>query len=468
MPLPPHDPTPADIDPGAVRAFRTYAMLVAWITLVIGLLTLLGWLLDSVVLAGLFVGLPPMHGITACAFLVVAVTLLAIRHDRRWSVPLCLFGALALGGLAVANLAEHFGLVDLGFARWVLASHHGPLSARMPLMSGFVFVLFSLRTLAFCRPGQAWIGDALAVLLLGASMVALATLGVTVAKGEPSTLIPATPIAAVLLFTNSLAWIAIRPETPLGRISVARGIGGSFARRLLLPALLLPMVYAWLLQWTRAYLGIDDVALIALSAVVTGGSVASLVWYVAASSERAEQQQAQVRRLTDVARTDALTGLPNRRSFDETLARLVQRRRENDRNFCLLMLDLDHFKRYNDSFGHPAGDVVLRRVGALLRHGLRPDDLAARYGGEEFVVLLADSAEPVALQTAERIRHAFLAEDWPHRPVTVSIGVAQVRAEDDAQSLVARADAALYAAKQQGRNRVVSADQQPATAQSAS
>lgn len=459
MPLPSHAYTAStDHDPDAVRIFRGYALLVAWITLLVSLLTLFGWLSGSAALAGLLLGLPPMHGVTACAFVVVAATLLAIGQDRRWNIHFCRFAALILGALAAANLAEHLGLVDLGFAHWVLTPRDAPLPARMPVMSSLVFILFSLRTLAFGLPGRAWLGDALSVLLLGASMVALATLGISVAKGEPVGSSLVTPVAAVLLFANSLAWIAIRPQSPLGRISVARGIGGSFARRLLLPALLLPMVYAWLLQWARSYSGLDDAWLIALSAVVTGGSVASLVWYVAASSERAQQQRAHVRRLTDVARTDVLTGLHNRRSFDETLAQLLQRRRESDRNFCVLMLDLDHFKSYNDSFGHPAGDEALRRVGALLPRGLRPDDLAARYGGEEFVVLLADCIESAALQTAERIRRMFVAENWPHRPITVSIGLTQARAEDDAQTLVARADGALYAAKQQGRDRVVSAD----------
>ncbi|MCB1568277.1 MAG: GGDEF domain-containing protein [Xanthomonadales bacterium] len=452
------DDSPANqLDPDVIRMYRRVALSIAWVTLVISLFNLLGWLIDSSLVAGIFLGLPPMRAITTSAFLIVALALLGAARTTPRRLPLGLYAGLALIGLGLASLAEHHGWFDFGFSRWTLSTANGPIEASMPWITSLVFMLFGMRILAFCRIPSLVLGDLLAILLLSTSMIALATLGANVGTANGRDLIHATPVAAFLLFANSVAWIAIKPDTPLGRVSVAQGAGGIMARRLLLPALLLPLFYAWMIQLARTHLGIDEDLLIALNAFVIGGSVALLVWYVATLLDRSELQQAQMQQLVSAAHTDPLTGLANRRSFDEVLTRLLQRRGEQDRNFCLLMLDLDKFKSYNDSFGHSAGDEVLRQVGRLLLRGLRPDDLAVRYGGEEFAVLLVDCTEATAMQTAERIRASFLASVWPHRAVTVSIGLTVVQSTDTAASLVERADAALYAAKQQGRNRVVPA-----------
>ena len=120
----------------------------------------------------------------------------------------------------------------------------------------------------------------------------------------------------------------------------------------------------------------------------------------------------------------------------------------------MIMLDIDHFKEYNDAFGHPAGDQVLQQVGATLRSNLRSHDVVARYGGEEFVVLLPATAEDAALDVAERLRAAIAGREWPHRSVTASFGVATSGAEaPDAATLVDHADRALYHSKEAGRDR---------------
>ena len=121
----------------------------------------------------------------------------------------------------------------------------------------------------------------------------------------------------------------------------------------------------------------------------------------------------------------------------------------------LIMLDLDHFKQYNDSFGHPAGDEVLHWVGSILRAAVRGHDVVARYGGEEFVVLLPATDAAEALEVAERLRSAIACRPWPHRKVTASLGVATAGpATTDAAALVDQADHALYQSKQAGRNQV--------------
>ena len=170
-------------------------------------------------------------------------------------------------------------------------------------------------------------------------------------------------------------------------------------------------------------------------------------------------------RLERLSRFDVLTDLPNRRHFDEFLHQTWSRCAGNRETVALLMIDVDHFKAYNDRHGHPAGDACLQAVvGALKSRVRRPGDLLARYGGEEFVAVLPGASQSEAAAVAEQLRHKVDELAHPHgassiRPhVTVSIGVASVLASDpDAspESLIADADAALYEAKAHGRNSVV-------------
>jgi diguanylate cyclase (GGDEF)-like protein len=158
--------------------------------------------------------------------------------------------------------------------------------------------------------------------------------------------------------------------------------------------------------------------------------------------------------LRDMAVTDTLTGVWNRRhGTDLATADLSARR--TGAALTLLMLDIDNFKTINDNFGHQSGDHVLIETASRLRRSLRGSDMVARWGGEEFVVLLRDCALPEALQIAEDIR-ASIAEVafGPMGRITVSIGAAEARDNEDLQSWLSRADQALYRAKHSGRNTV--------------
>jgi diguanylate cyclase (GGDEF)-like protein len=154
--------------------------------------------------------------------------------------------------------------------------------------------------------------------------------------------------------------------------------------------------------------------------------------------------------------TDELTGLHNRRFFESELRREVDRSRRFGRDVALVMVDVDHFKAYNDRFGHRAGDDALRRIARhLLDAVLRRVDAVSRYGGEEFVVLLAETDVEGARCVAERIRRSVEASTDFLSPITISAGVTALRGEaSDPEELVLRADRALYGAKDQGRNRV--------------
>jgi diguanylate cyclase (GGDEF)-like protein len=158
---------------------------------------------------------------------------------------------------------------------------------------------------------------------------------------------------------------------------------------------------------------------------------------------------------------DALTGLYNRRWLDDVLPRLVQRARTDRQPLAAVMVDVDHFKKFNDTHGHAAGDYVLFAVGQQLRRSFRPTDLVARYGGEEFTVVLPETTGEQAVLAADRVRRALadeplLLEDGPRVRVTASMGVAQLSLGQDADAMLRAADRALYQAKEAGRNRVCS------------
>lgn len=163
-------------------------------------------------------------------------------------------------------------------------------------------------------------------------------------------------------------------------------------------------------------------------------------------------------RLHEDSLTDKLTGVGNRAAFDRRLSEEVYRSTRYRSALSLLLVDVDRFKDFNDTFGHQAGDVALQTVAKTL-HCTRPSDFLARYGGEEFAVLLATTAREGACILAERMRKAVAAASIPQRVVTVSIGASTLLPDSlDSARLVAAADKALYAAKQGGRNRVVHAD----------
>jgi diguanylate cyclase len=160
--------------------------------------------------------------------------------------------------------------------------------------------------------------------------------------------------------------------------------------------------------------------------------------------------------------TDPLTGLGNRKYFDRMIEMAVQSALAVGEPLSLLMFDIDHFKSFNDSYGHLTGDQVLRLVGLSLKQTIKGQDITARYGGEEFAVVLPNTALRQALTVADHIRRAVMAKELKKKStgeilgrVTISVGVSMLKPGDDTDSLIERADACLYAAKRNGRNRVV-------------
>jgi len=176
------------------------------------------------------------------------------------------------------------------------------------------------------------------------------------------------------------------------------------------------------------------------------------------AEEKLQEQTRLIESRTIQARTDPLTGLANRRAFDEEIDRRLAEYNRQGNVFSVVMIDIDHFKQFNDTHGHQAGDEVLRGLADVLRETAREMDEVARYGGEEFAMILPRTRIEEACTAAERVRAAIDATRFNYADkallVTASLGVAELRSGEDVETLIRRADSALYVTKDSGRNRV--------------
>ncbi|CCG40632.1 GGDEF domain-containing protein [Magnetospirillum molischianum] len=184
---------------------------------------------------------------------------------------------------------------------------------------------------------------------------------------------------------------------------------------------------------------------------------------LAASGREIRQLRDALDSLQREASTDALTQLANRKTFDTVLAQAVREAEYTGRPLCLLMVDVDHFKTFNDTYGHPLGDQILKLIGRILVETVQPKDTAARYGGEEFSVILPGTNLDSAITVADDLRLRVAGRRVTNRrtgetlgQVTLSVGVAQFIVGESITSLIHRADEALYLAKREGRNQVLS------------
>jgi diguanylate cyclase len=190
------------------------------------------------------------------------------------------------------------------------------------------------------------------------------------------------------------------------------------------------------------------------------------------SSQQVTELKVQLDDVRKETRIDPLTGIANRKAFDLELQSAIEDAAETGAGLSLLMCDIDHFKSFNDSWGHQTGDQVLRLVAHCLSENVKGRDTAARYGGEEFTVILRQTGLDGALHLADQIRATVEGKKLVKKStgdilgrITISIGVAQLSGRDHAETLVQRADTCLYRAKHAGRNRVVGEDELPAPAE---
>lgn len=297
-------------------------------------------------------------------------------------------------------------------------------------------------------------------------------------SGEPLLLaLAGVLLAATLAASFVLPWdrlpqgtAALVPLAFLGEtFLLLEGSGAAFFT--VAPLLLLPLLWLALYGTRPQLLAAGAVALPAtlLHDLHHGAGAETLAFQLlfltvaaglcAGVEERTRRGSARVSRFARMANTDPLTGVPNRRAWDYELELALAHADRTGTPLCVLLIDFDHFKRFNDSRGHQAGDDLLRETTALWKGTLRGGDLLVRYGGEEFAVLLPDCGLEVATGVGERLRTAVPLGQ------TCSVGIACWDGEETAEELVSRADAALYAAKEAGRDAMrVSAPGQAATA----
>jgi diguanylate cyclase (GGDEF)-like protein len=291
--------------------------------------------------------------------------------------------------------------------------------------------------------------------------------------GDPSFAVAPAVVAAAI----AVALLAVGPRLPIWALGLLGPLG------VLLIGLALAatpgagdgaVLYVWPVLWTTFFFGRRGAAVIIVCVGVAHAvtllllpeassyagrwidvmvSVCVLAFVVLALIERNSRL---LDRLSQEGRTDALTGLLNRRGFDERAALELARARRDGSPVAIALLDLDHFKRINDEWGHDTGDRVLVATAELLADVSREIDVVARFGGEEFVVLLPGTDEPEAMAFAERVRTQLAAGALEQLPgVRLSAGVAAALAPAQVNELVQAADAALYSAKRAGRDRTV-------------
>ncbi len=200
---------------------------------------------------------------------------------------------------------------------------------------------------------------------------------------------------------------------------------------------------------------------------MTGRDITDIIESNQKISKLASDLEEANNKLLEQASTDPLTKLKNRRSFNEEINHLIRLGQHQEKSISLMMIDVDHFKDYNDKFGHPAGDRILIRLAEVFTETLRSCDLVARFGGEEFVVALSDTNEEKAVEVAERLMANVKKKSWENSPITISVGITTLNFNgpvpiyhtDLSTGIIEDADRALYRSKANGRNQATHSSQ---------
>jgi diguanylate cyclase (GGDEF)-like protein len=402
---------------------------------------------------------PATHPLTALAMMLLGIGLVLWRPGRfsRPSQTLA-SGALLIGLARLVDLALGTDLLGplTPFAGNLEAERlagrpvtMGANSAAMTAILGLALALDSRRSFRIAQL-CAFIG-------LGVPLVAVTgyAYGLEHFYGQMAL---STVVAAL---ATGFGILVASAQRGVLRAVLSPWVGGRIARTQILLGYVVPFLIGYALIAIAAH---NPKELFGLFVVLVSAFISGLIAFSAVVQEDVDRnRRGAERRLAIAATQDPLTGLPNRRLLLQAADRELDRARRQHQPLAVLMVDIDHFKRLNDIHGHLAGDVVLRHVAALMRDGLRRQDLLARYGGEEFVALLPDTPLAGAAQLAEKLRQRVAGGDWNglaliRGPVTISVGCAGYHPGDSFQQLLNEADAALYQAKTGGRNRVALAE----------
>lgn len=439
-------------DSDSRRVLRVLLVSIGTLAAVLGCLVFIGgWVLGIGALKSVLPGLATMKGNTALCIVALGAGLGLCAGGGR----LCAPGRAAAGFallVGLVTLAEYVfdwnaGIDQLLFTDTSNPSHPG----RPALATAAGIVLYGTALLCVRRPGLAGLKSVAGV---AGTLISWAAVNGYVFGGLQSVpLFSSVALhTAIISLLMGLAVLAAEPTFWPIRVAFEESAGGVVCRWLLPAAIVAPPALGWLLDRAAMFSVYPAGFRWALySAVASLGSV----WLVMMLASRINAMDAERTAATELSRHDALTGLANRRAFDAFLLESFNLARRHRHALSLILLDVDRFKSYNDDYGHPAGDELLRILGALLLSVGRETDLAARIGGEEFALVLPETDLEGAEALAERVRAAVERSASFRRRVTVSLGIAAIAGDTAGPAtLVHDCDAALYQAKGAGRNRV--------------
>jgi diguanylate cyclase (GGDEF)-like protein len=469
---------------------RRIAGLLALLTAALGVAGLAGWIFDSPLLRTVISGYASMKANTALGLTLAGLALFhycALGRPGFGHLFFRRYSVVIVAALGASALVEYVAGVDLGIDQLLFADPFTPVEmepGRMSRAGAVGFLLYAFATLFTPRKPQwsFWTGFALTA--TGFWIALFVCIGFMF---DAQSIYSSRWFGSVALHT-ALGFLALFtalmlavPDRGWARIVMTDKFGGVVARRLLPIIAVVPLSVMWFAHLGEEfglypdrvgeYIAAVGVLIVLTTVVLVMCGRLNVIdahrRVVAEGRQRAIAAAARMRRIADM---DALTELWNRRYFLEEAAAQIKTAQAEGTPLALLMIDIDHFKRINDTHGHLGGDKALRLLGATLKDFTRRDDCAARLGGEEFAVLLPGAAAAVAQNIGERIceqlaRLIVLDGEGRRFSFTVSIGIALL-AEGDGkpEDLLARADAALYEAKRAGRNRVELAPEAQRTA----
>lgn len=423
------------------------------------LIVLIGYLCNIEALYRPIAGGPATHPLTALSILFLGLGVNANCQNQRRSWLQRLLTMLALLSI-VARLGEATSGTDL--TSWITPFHSlvmldiqagknnsmGVNSAIMLLLIALALGLYSVKA-----PKYSQFAASIAVAVPMVSFTGY-TYGIEHFYGQMSLLTATTGFclaAATLMLTADHAAL---------RSILSPYIGGKIARLQMIAGIIIPIALGYMLVKSFVSDSVQHQSLFGLFVVIICWFVIMMVSMSSIFSEKVDfERRLNEAKLATAALSDSLTGLPNRRKFLEFGQHEVERVKRTGNDLWILMIDLDHFKKVNDTAGHDIGDRVLIAVGSLLSQSIRKVDLAGRLGGEEFAVLLADTNQEGCERVSENIRQniALLQiSGWTefYGPITASIGCAKLSATDTLEKALRAADEALYQAKNNGRNQV--------------
>ncbi len=455
-----HDLRATELDSGSLRLLAVLCIAVGCVALVAACLVLVGgWIVGVDALKRVLPGFSTMKFNTAMGIGCLGAALALTQADTRYRRIGDTAASVAVL-IGLATLAEYTFHWDAGIDQlWIkdVATQPSAYPGRPAVATAVMITLLAVALLCAGRPALARAKTAAALISAAISWAPL--------NGYvfgPQALAEVPFVSSVALHTATLALLlslgalAAKPVSWPVPAVLARDSGGVICRWLLPAAILAPPFLGWFLTRRGA---LDVFPTLFDWTLYSAFSTLGAVWLILTLAHRITVIDAERRSAAELSRHDPLTGLANRRAFDSFLFESFNLSRRHGHALALLLIDIDHFKSYNDVFGHPAGDALLKDLSVILASLARATDLVARLGGEEFGIVLPETDMVGARVLAERVRAEVAQATQFRRQVTVSIGVTALSDKMGApSSLVEDCDSALYRAKSSGRNFVCAND----------